>query len=73
MSPGGNILKPPEMTYELNEVKTPNEGRETIHKPHYRVVMSQKVIIKSHYQEILQTKVDFRRNLEGHTGKIIPD
>ena len=35
--------------------------------------MSQKVIIKAQDQEILQTKVDFRNNLEGHTGMIIPD
>ena len=73
ISPGDNILKLPEMTYELNEIKTPSEGRKMVPKRRYPVVMSQKVIIKPQHQEILQTKVDFRKNLEGHTGMIIPD
>ena len=42
-------------------------------KRRYPVVMSQKVKIKHQLQEILQTKVDFRKNLQGHTGLIIPD
>ena len=70
---GENILKLPEMTFELNEVKTPSEGRKTIPKRHYPVVMSQKVIIKPQHQEILQTKLEFRNNLEKHTGTVKPD
>ena len=72
-SPGDNILKLPEMIYELNEIKTPSEGRKTVPKQRYPVVMSQKVIIKPQHQEILKRKLDFRNNLEGHTGMIIPD
>ena len=73
ISRGDNILKLPEMTYELNEIKTPSEGRTMVPKRRYPVVMSQKVYIKPQHQEFLQTKVDFRKNLEGHTGMIIPD
>ena len=42
-------------------------------KRRYPVVMSQKVEIKPQHQENLQTKVDFKKNLDGHTGVIIPD
>ena len=56
ISAGDNILKLPEMTYELNEIKTPSEGRKMIPKRRYPVVMNQKVNIKPHYQEFLQTK-----------------
>ena len=35
--------------------------------------MSQKFSIKPQREEILQTKLDFRKNLEGHTGIIVPD
>ena len=55
ISPGENILKLPEMTYEFNEIKARNEGRKTIPERRYPVVMSQKVIIKPQQQEILQT------------------
>ena len=54
-------------------MKTLSEGRKTIPKRRYTVVIGQKVTIKPQHEEILQTKVDFRNNLEGHTGMIIPD
>ena len=34
--------------------------------------MSQKVLIRPLHQEILQTKPDFWKNLDGNTGLIIP-
>ena len=61
------------MTYELIDIKTPSEGRKMVHKRRYPFVMNQKVIIKPQHQEILPTKVFFWKNLEGHTGMIIPD
>ena len=61
------------MTYDLNEKKPPSEGRKTIPKRRYPVVLSQNVIFKPQHQELLQTKVDFRNKLEGHSGMIIPD
>ena len=70
---GETILKLPEMTYELNGMETLDEGRKTIPKRRYPVVMSQKIILKPQPQEILQTKVVLRKNLDGHTGLIIPD
>ena len=73
ISPGDNILKLPEMTYELNEIKTPSEGRKMVPKRRYPVVMSQKVNIKAQHEEILKTKVDFMKIIKGHTGLIIPE
>ena len=64
IGPGEKKLKLPELTYELNEIKALNEGRKTIPKRHYRLVMSQKVIIKPQHQESLQTKVDFSKIFE---------
>ena len=54
-------------------MKTPSEGRKTFPKRRYPVVMSQKVVIKPQHKEIVQTKIDFAKILEGHTGMIIPD
>ena len=51
-----NILKLPERAYELNERKTPSEGRKMVPKRRHPAVMSQKVNIKPQHQEILQTK-----------------
>ena len=73
INPGENILKLPEMTFELNEINFPGEGRKTNPKRRYPVVMSQKVIIKPQLYEILHTNVDFRNNFEGHAGGIISD
>ena len=73
ISPGDNILKLPEMTYELSEIKTPSEGRKMVPKQRYPIVTSQKVNIKPQHREFLQTKTDFRKNLEGRTGMITPD
>ena len=63
ISPGDNILKLPDKTYELSEIKTPSEGRKMVPKRRYLVVMSQKVNIKPQRQETLQKKVVFRKNL----------
>ena len=46
ISPGDKILKLPDRTYELIEIKTPSEGRKMVPKRRYPVVMSQKVNIK---------------------------
>ena len=73
INPGENILKLPELTFELKEIKTPREGSKTIPKRRYAVVMSQEVIVRPQHQQFLQTKVDFRNNLEARTDMIIPD
>ena len=72
ISPGKNLLKLPEMTYQLNEIRIPMEGRRKIPKSRYPVFMYQKTTVKPQDQEILYTKVGFSKNLEGHTGMIIP-
>ena len=66
ISPGDNLLKLPEVTYELNEIKSPNEGRKTIPKRRYQIAMNQKNTIRPQHQEILHTKIDCPKNLEGH-------
>ena len=72
ISPGENLLKLPEMTYQLNEIRIPKEGRRKITKSRYPVFMYQKTTVKPQNQEILYTKIEFSKNLEGHTGMIIP-
>ena len=59
------------MTYQLNEIRIPKEGRRKIPKSRYPVFMYQKTTVKPQNQEILYTKIDFSKNL-GHTGMIIP-
>ena len=71
ISPGENLLKLPEMTYQLNEIRIPKEGRRKILKSRYPVFMFQKTTVKPQNQEILYTKIE-SSNLEGHTGIIIP-
>ena len=66
-----NIPKLPEMTFEMNVIKTLNERRKTIPKRRYLIVMSQKVKIKLQHQETLQTTADLRKNFEVQTGIII--
>ena len=72
ISPGENLLKLPEMTYQLNEIRIPKEGRRKIPKSRYPVFMFQKTTVKPQNQEILYTKIEFSKNLEGHTGMISP-
>ena len=71
ISPGGNLLKLPEMTYQLNEIRTPKEGRRRIPKSRYPVFVSQKTTVRPQNQEIHYTKIDFSKKL-GHTGMVIP-
>ena len=71
ISPGEKLLKLPEMTYQLNEIKIPKEGRRKIPKRRYPVFMYQKTTVRPQNQEILYTKIEFSKNLEGHTGMII--
>ena len=61
------------MTDESNEIKILNEGCKTFPKRRKPVVMSEKIIIKPWHQEILHTKVNIRKDLEGHTRMKIPD
>ena len=72
ISPGENLLKLPEMTYQHNEIRIPKEGRRRIPKSRYPVLMYKKMTVKPQNQENLYTKIDFLKNLEGHTGMIIP-
>ena len=72
ISPADNLLKLPDMTYQLNEIKIPREGRRKIPKTRYPVLMSQKTFVKPQNQEILYTKIENSKNLEGYTGIIIP-
>ena len=72
ISPGANLLKLQKMTYQLNEIRTPKEGRRKNPKSRYPVFMYQKTTVKPQNQEILYTKIEFSKNLEGHTGIIIP-
>ena len=73
ISPGENLLKLPDMTYQLNEIKLPSHGRKKIPKTKYPVCLLQKIVIKPHQQEILYAKIDVPKKLEGHTGIVIPD
>ena len=72
ISPGENLLKLPEMTCQLNEIRIPKEGRRKIPKSRYPVFMYQETTVKPQNQEILYTKIEFSKNLEGHSGMIIP-
>ena len=72
ISPGENLLKLPEMTYQLNETRIPKEGGRRIPRSRYPVFMYQKISVKPQNQEIFHTKIEFSENLEGHTGMIIP-
>ena len=69
--PGENLLKMPEMTYQLNEIRIPKEGRRKIPKSRYPVFMFQKTTFKPQNQEIFYTQIEFSKILEGHTGMII--
>ena len=72
ISPGENLLKLPEKTYQLNEIRIPKEGRRKLPKSRYPVFMYQKTTVKPQNQEILYTIIEFSKNLEGHTGMKIP-
>ena len=72
ISPGENLLKLPEMTYQLNEIRIPKEGRRRIPKSRYPVFLYQKITVKPQNQEILYTKIEFSKNLEGQTGMKLP-
>ena len=58
ISPGENLLKQPDMTHQLNEIKFPKEGRRKILKSRYPVLTYQKTVIMPQNQEILYTKID---------------
>ena len=60
------------MTYQPKEIRIPKEGRRKIPKSLYPVSMFQKATVKPQNQAILYAKIDFSKNLEGHTGMIIP-
>ena len=47
------MLKLPDMIYQLNEIKTPSQGRKKIPKTKYSVCLQQKFVIKPQQQEIL--------------------
>ena len=72
ISPGENLLKLPEMTYQLNEIRIPKEGRRKFAKSRYPVFLTQKTTVKAQNQELLYTIVEVSKNIEGHTGMIIP-
>ena len=61
------------MTYQLNEIKTPSQGRKKIPKMKYPVCVLQKIVIRPQQQEIHYAKIDVPKKLEGHTGIVIPD
>ena len=46
------------MTYQLNEIKNPSQGRKKIPQTKYPVCLQQKIVIKPQDQEILYAKVD---------------
>ena len=73
ISPGENLLKLPDMTYQLNEINIPGQGRKKISKTKYPVCLLQKIVIKPQQQEILYAKIDVPKKLEDHTGIVIPD
>ena len=56
ISPGEKLLKLPEMTYQLNEIRIPKEGRRKIKRRRYPVFMYQKTTVRPQNQEILYTK-----------------
>ena len=56
ISPGENLLKLPELTYQLNEIRIPKEGRRRIPKSRYPVFMYQKTTVKPQNREILYAK-----------------
>ena len=72
INPGENLLKLPEMTYQLNEIRIPKERRCRNRKSTYPFFMYQKTTVKPQNQEFLYTKIETSKNFEGHTGMIIP-
>ena len=64
ISPRENLLKLPEMTYQLNEIRIPKEGRRKIPKSRYQVFMYQKTTVKPQNQEVLFTKIEFSKILK---------
>ena len=72
ISPGENLLKVPEMTDQLHEIRIIKEGRRKVPKGRYPVFMYQKTTVKPQNQEFLCTKIEVSKNLGGHIGLIIP-
>ena len=70
---GENLLKLPNITYQLNEIEIPSQARKKILKTKYPVYLLQKFVIKPQQQEILYAKIDVPKKKEGHTGSVIPD
>ena len=73
VSPRENLLKLPDMTYHLNEIKNPSRGRKKIPKTKNPLCVQQKIVIQPQQQEILYAKIDVPKILEGHTGIVFPD
>ena len=73
INPGENLLKLPDMTHQLNEIKVPSHGGRKIPKTRYSVCLQQKMVIKPQQREILYAKIDFPKKLKGHTGIVVPD
>ena len=73
ISRGENILKLPDMTYRLNEIKIPSHESKKIPKTKYLVCIQQKIVIKPQQQEIFYAKIDVPKKLECHIGNVIPD
>ena len=71
ISPGENLLKLSEMTYQLNEIRIPREVGRKIPKYRFPILMFQKTTVKPQNQEILYRKIELSKNLDGHTGMII--
>ena len=59
VNPGENLLKLPEMTYQLNEIRIPKERRCRVQKSTYPIFMYQKTTVKPQNQEILYTKKEY--------------
>ena len=58
ISPGENLLKLTDMTYQINEIKIPSHGKKKIPRTKYLVCIQQFMVIKPQQQEILYAKKD---------------
>ena len=46
ISPRQNILKLPDMTYQLNEIKTPSQSQKKLPRTKYPVCLLQKIVVR---------------------------
>ena len=72
-SPGENLLKLPDMTYQLNEIKILSQGRKKISKTKYPVCLLQKTVIRPQQQEILYAKINVPKKMDSHMEIVLPD